>query len=82
MTDTLASLVGQREELLTQARAKVSNLRITSSVTLTGDEETDAEALRAEIAELEEFVGYSGPGLHLDTVDEDADGEDWDPTNI
>ncbi|MFD7835656.1 hypothetical protein [Streptomyces sp. NPDC059761] len=82
MATALDTLVRQRDELLDQARAKVANLRITSSYEPTGNEEADAEALRSEISELQAFVGYTGPGLYLDTEDEDADGENVDPTNI
>lgn len=70
-------LAAQRDDLLAQARAKTPGVRITAEASA-----DDADALRAEITALREFVDRPTPGLHTDTYDEDADGENVDPTNV
>lgn len=72
---TITALVERRNLLLEQARAKIPNLRISSTFESSGNEATDIQALRVEIEELETFIDYRGPGLHLDTVDDDEEGD-------
>ena len=74
---TTAVLAAQRDNLLAQARAKTPGGRVGCDA-----HADDADALRAEITALREFIDRPTPGLHTDTYDEDADGPNVDPTNV
>lgn len=65
----VVDLRAQRDALLAQARAKTPGVHITADAPA-----DDADALRAEITALREFIDRPTPGLHTDTYDEDADG--------
>lgn len=75
---TLARLIEQRDLLLEQARAKIPNLRISSTFASSGNESADIQALQVEIAELEAFIDYRGPDLYIDAVDEEEEEEEGD----
>lgn len=77
MAQPTATLAAQRDDLLAQARAKTPGVHITADAPA-----DDADALRAEITALREFINRPTPGLHTDTYDEDADGPSDDLTNI
>lgn len=68
-TDPVTALFDERDRLVEQARAKVPNLRITANPLAT------PASLRAEIAELREFIDRPPPGLNTDFFDEFADGQ-------
>jgi hypothetical protein len=75
----MTDLAAERDNLLVQARAKTPGIRITAEAPA-----DDADALRAEITALREFINRPTPGLHTDTYDEatDPDGPSDDPTNV